>query len=117
MQKSELLIHLHSQNNCIIIEAKFNLMKQIMSKKMMLSLLAMLSISAFTLNSCNEEKTETTTETTVPAAEAPAPEAAAPVEPAPVESAPAPSAAEAPQTTPTDSGVVKPADGTIKKKP
>jgi hypothetical protein len=111
MQKSELLIHLHSQNNCIIIEAKFNLMKQIMSKKMMLSLLAMLSISAFTLNSCGE-KTEAPAETTAPAVEAPAPAAAAPVE-----SAPAPSAAEAPATTPDDSGDTKTLDGTIKKPP
>ena len=92
-------------------------MKQIMSKKLMLSVLAMLSISAFTLNSCSEEKSEAPAETTTPAVEAPAPEAAAPVESAPVESAPAPSAADAPQTTPTDSGEVKPADGTIKKKP
>lgn len=97
-------------------------MKQIMSKKMMLSLLAMLSISAFTLNSCSEEKSEAPAETTAPAAEAAAPDAAtpdaaAPADSAPVESAPAPSAKEAPETSPTDSGEVRTLDGTIKKPP
>lgn len=85
-------------------------MKNLISKKVIFTFLAIASLNVLMLTSCSSETSETHTETTTPVESATPVESTTPVESAPVETSVAPSDA-----TPKDSADTKPTKPAIKK--